>query len=103
MLEQSIDRLAVQIERLREVVVEQNVLLRGRPNPNHQSKERATLAPSLDEKAVGDMLGLSVSVLRKWRVQRKGPPFKRLGRAVRYFRADVIQWLESQPKSDTSA
>jgi predicted DNA-binding transcriptional regulator AlpA len=103
MLEQSIGRLAEQIERLRDALNEQNALLRGRQPRDLQLPARITPSPSLDEKSVAEMLRLSVSVLRKWRVLRKGPPFKRLGRAVRYLRADVVQWLESQSNSDTAA
>jgi hypothetical protein len=53
------------------------------------------------------MLRLSVACLRKWRWKdarrvRKGevpvgPPWRKLGRAVRYPRWELLNWVESQP------
>lgn len=34
--------------------------------------------------------------LQDWRTDRTGPPFLKLGRAVRYRRADVRAWLEAR-------
>ncbi|MEK7752847.1 MAG: helix-turn-helix domain-containing protein [Acidobacteriota bacterium] len=36
---------------------------------------------------------LSVSTLRKWRLRGGGPPFVRLGRAVRYDLRTLENWL----------
>ena len=47
---------------------------------------------------VANLMGVRVSTLRKWRVLRKGPPFRRLaGRAVRYDLALCRAWLAAQP------
>jgi predicted DNA-binding transcriptional regulator AlpA len=49
----------------------------------------------LDESAVAALTGLDRHTLATWRCRRKGPPFLRLGRAVRYREADVRAWLAS--------
>jgi predicted DNA-binding transcriptional regulator AlpA len=40
--------------------------------------------------------GVSVGALRKWRRQKTGPRYLKLGRLVRYLESDVFDWLESQ-------
>lgn len=53
--------------------------------------------PLLDEKQVAKLLGLSVAAVRKWRLQRRGPVYRKLGSAVRYKTEDVSAWLASAP------
>lgn len=48
------------------------------------------------------MTGLSVSTLNKLRCSGGGPPFLKLGRAVRYARNDVEDWLASRRVRSTS-
>lgn len=50
----------------------------------------------LDEKRVSEMIGLSLSTLRKQRFSSVGIPYYKLGRAVRYKLADVISYMESK-------
>ena len=38
-------------------------------------------------------LGLKSVTLDAWRQRGEGPPYVRLGRAVRYLRADVDAWV----------
>ncbi|HEY5845400.1 MAG TPA: helix-turn-helix domain-containing protein [Microlunatus sp.] len=40
-------------------------------------------------------LGVPVGTLYSWRVQRKGPPCRRLGRVLRYRPADVEEWFSA--------
>ena len=47
----------------------------------------------LNEKALAQRLGISISLLRKWRRTRQGPPWVKLGRAVRYSAAELVIWL----------
>ena len=49
----------------------------------------------LNEHEVAAYLKMSLGSLRKWRLFRKGPKFVKLGRAVRYKRADLETWLNS--------
>src|ERR1022692_5049716 len=47
----------------------------------------------LDERAVAELLGVSVALLRKWRLFRNGPPYHKVGRLVRYSSKEVLEWL----------
>lgn len=61
----------------------------------------------LTETEAARLLGLSVACLRKWRWENRrriergeppvGPPWRKLGRAVRYPKHALTRWLESQP------
>jgi len=35
--------------------------------------------------------------MRRWRLQRKGPRYIKVGAAVRYRNEDVRAWLETRP------
>jgi len=54
----------------------------------------------LTELEVSEMIRLSLSRLRSDRIRRRGIPYVKLGRSVRYSLADVIHYLESR-KVDT--
>jgi len=43
----------------------------------------------LNTAKVADLYGLAETTLRKWRMIGRGPRFVRLGRTVRYRRADL--------------
>jgi hypothetical protein len=51
-----------------------------------------------NEKDASVYIGMSVSFLRKSRMENPnpGPPFLRLGRAIRYRVADLDRWLEKR-------
>lgn len=40
-----------------------------------------------------EVLGVSVTTLKKWRHERSGPPFYRVGRLIRYNNREVARWL----------
>jgi hypothetical protein len=42
------------------------------------------------------------SALRKWRVEKRGPRFLKMGSLVRYRQVDVDVWLESPPTGGES-
>jgi excisionase family DNA binding protein len=42
------------------------------------------------------VLGLRPQTLRNWRIARKGPPYHKFGRAVRYRLEDLEDWLKSK-------
>jgi predicted DNA-binding transcriptional regulator AlpA len=55
------------------------------------------------EKETARILGVSVQTLRNWRHLRKGPPYVKLGRAVRYQNRDVVEYVEKHrivPKAE---
>lgn len=43
-------------------------------------------------------LRVHVVTLAQWRLQKRGPPFVRVGHLVRYRRADVDEWLTKGEK-----
>jgi len=49
----------------------------------------------LSETQVSDLLFLSVRTLQTWRCQGVGPAFIRAGRAIRYRRGDLSDWVET--------
>jgi len=56
----------------------------------------------LTERQVRNCYGLSVPWQRRTRRERRGPPFLKLGRMVRYRRADIEAYLAAstiEPKS----
>lgn len=50
----------------------------------------------LYERDAARLLSVSMRTLQAWRSRRCGPPFVRLGRAVRYPRAQLIEWIQSK-------
>lgn len=50
----------------------------------------------LTEREVSEQTNLSVLTLQKWRWLNTGPPWLKLGGAVRYKRSDVDAWLASR-------
>jgi predicted DNA-binding transcriptional regulator AlpA len=58
--------------------------------------------PVLNTREASALLGLAVPTLNKLRVYGDGPIFLKLGRAVRYRRADLESWLASRVRRSTS-
>ena len=52
----------------------------------------------LTEKQVARMLGVSLASVQKWRLQKRGPVYRKLGSLVRYRAEDVSAWVESVPR-----
>ena len=49
---------------------------------------------AINEIEAAKVLDMAIQTLRNWRSQRKGPPYIKLGRAVRYDPADIKKYLE---------
>ena len=43
---------------------------------------------------VAELLQVSPRTLEEWRQTRSGPPWRRMGRHVRYLRREVLAWFE---------
>jgi hypothetical protein len=50
----------------------------------------------LTEQALADFLCVSLRTVRRWRHDRTGPRVVRVVRAPRYWRSDVVRWVEEQ-------
>ena len=57
----------------------------------------------LTEQQVGKFLGVSLRTLQKWRLERRGPRFIKMGSLVRYRPEDLSGWLDSLPRLGTAA
>lgn len=64
----------------------------------HKAAPVALLTP----KEAGRLLKVSLSWLAKARMRGDGPPFIKIGRAIRYSEAALIQWMKSQQRLSTS-
>jgi excisionase family DNA binding protein len=42
------------------------------------------------------LLGVKRTTLQQWRCRGEGPPFYRVGRAIRYRPAEVQAWLDAR-------
>ena len=51
---------------------------------------------SLTELEAGDHIGMSAAWLRVQRNRGQGPAYLRMGRSVRYLRADLDAWVQRQ-------
>jgi predicted DNA-binding transcriptional regulator AlpA len=64
---------------------------------------RPSTAPILlTPKQAARYLNLSVSWLAKRRLAGDGPPYNKLGGAVRYAEASLQQWMKGQQRTSTS-
>ncbi len=57
----------------------------------------------LDTREAAELLKLSPVTLTQWRSHDCGPPFLRLGRAVRYRASELRAWADAQRCATSSA
>lgn len=57
----------------------------------------------LTEPEVADRLRVSLACLRRWRLERRGPRFVKMGSRVRYPAQELDSWIESLPAGGTVA
>lgn len=53
------------------------------------------VSPLRDSREIAAFLRVSESTLSRWRAEKKGPPFIRIGGVTRYRIQQVEQWLAS--------
>ena len=51
----------------------------------------------LTEIEIAKHLHVSVACVRRWRLERRGPRFLKIGALVRYRREDVEDWINARP------
>jgi len=64
------------------------------PAPLSPPELKASLKDLLKPEEVAHLTGLSIETLAQWRSQRRGIPYLKIGRSVRYALADVQTYLE---------
>lgn len=60
----------------------------------HAASENNMNQPLMNDRNAAQLLGLSVSSLRRWRTEGKGPKIVRVGPLVRYRLSDLIAYIE---------
>ena len=60
------------------------------------------LAPFLDQNAAAAILGLSLRTLERFRLEGRGPVYRKFGRRCLYGPADLLVWADAQRRSSTS-
>ncbi len=71
-------------------------------NPFASSSGDDNLKSLLNEYEAAARLALKVATLRRWRWSGHGPPFIKIGAAVRYDPDDVEAFIEAGRRSSTS-
>ncbi len=56
----------------------------------------------INEHQVAARLGLKVATLRRWRWAGRGPPFFKLGSAIRYAAEDIDAFIQAARRTSTS-
>lgn len=57
----------------------------------------------LNEQEVSKRLNVSVATLRRWRLEKRGPMFVKVGSLVRYRPEDLDLWVAALPTGGTVA
>jgi excisionase family DNA binding protein len=68
----------------------------------HVSDEAVPLPEVATRPELSRFLNVPEATLAKWAHLGVGPRYRKMGRHVRYMRADVLTWLESLPGSPRS-
>lgn len=55
----------------------------------------------LTESEVAGRLRVSLACVRRWRLERRGPRFVKVGSLVRYPAEELDRWIESLPTGGT--
>ena len=59
-------------------------------------QQATSITGVMTEPETAEHIGISLSGLRKWRNDGRGPAYVRLGRLIRYRRTDIEEWLEKR-------
>jgi len=51
----------------------------------------------LTEIEVAERTQISLQTLRRWRLERRGPTYRKFGSLVRYGEEELTQWEQAQP------
>lgn len=51
----------------------------------------------LTESEVSERTQISLGTLRRWRLENKGPQYRKFGSLVRYGEQELLEWQQAQP------
>lgn len=66
------------------------------------SSSRGQMPALMEIGDVAALMRISPSLLAKWRMRGRGPPFIKAGRRILYECAEVRRWLREQTRSSTA-
>jgi predicted DNA-binding transcriptional regulator AlpA len=72
------------------------------PDKCNSEIDAKSIEKLLDEHEAAARLNLKVATLRRWRWSGRGPPFIKLGGAVRYLPADVAAFIRHSRRNSTT-
>lgn len=49
-----------------------------------------------------EVLGVKTNTLEGWRVRGEGPPYRKIGRLVKYVESDLLAFIEGSKRQSTS-
>jgi len=81
----------------------------GRPRRERrllqEARSKETVEPLMTSEGVATMLGVPRATIYAWRYRNDGPPAHRIGKYLRFKRADVEAWLATKrdPPSGTTS
>jgi hypothetical protein len=55
----------------------------------------------LSPEELAQILGVKPQTLARWRVNKNGPPYSKLGKIIRYNKVDLIDWLNKHKYQST--
>lgn len=64
--------------------------------------DRMSNLTSLDTPKTAEMLNISPRTLERWRIEGRGPTYRKLGSRVIYLLDDLILWLDEQRRTSTT-
>jgi hypothetical protein len=64
-----------------------------------KEEKQMSIDKLIDEKGAAEILGCTVSALRKWRLLGRGPAYIKINRLVRYDVADLAAFVEANRRS----
>ncbi len=62
-----------------------------------------TTGGMLTTQQAAELLAIEPRTLESWRLTGRGPRYRKLGRLVRYSQTDLVDWLDAQARTSTTA
>jgi len=66
----------------------------------HERLSGLSMLNLLTESDVAERLRVSLALVRRWRLEKRGPTFVKVGALVRYRPEDLESWVSSLPASN---
>ena len=64
--------------------------------------EKYNAVPYLNTEQAATILNISHRTLERWRIEGKGPDYRKFGKRVTYCESSLLEWAENQTHTSTS-